>query len=125
MNIRNTTVTSISIAIAIAITTATAGGLIANAASSYAIDKTHAALATQSLQRLPTIVVMSEPEYQRLEAVVVTANPADYEDSNDRSVAVSDWMAPARAATTQLVRNAAFDMPYYSFGKAHTLAVKE
>lgn len=123
MNIHKNTV--ISLAIAVVITAATATGLIANAESSYAADKAQATATTQALQRMPTIVVMSEPEYQRLEAVVVTANPADYDDSSDSAVAVSNWIAPARAATTELVRNAAFDMPYYSFGKARTLVAKE
>ena len=123
MNIRNNT--AISIAIAVVITAATATGLIANAESSYATDKAQATVTTQTLQRMPTILVMSEPEYQRLEAVVVTANPADYDDSSDTAVALSDWIAPARAVTMELVRNAAFDMPYYSFGKAHTLVAKE
>ena len=123
MNIRNNT--AISIAIAVVITAATATGLIANAESSYATDKAQATATTQTLQRMPTVLVMSEPEYQRLEAIVVTANPADFDDSNDTAVTVSDWIAPARAATTKLVRNAAFDMPYYSFGKAHTLVAKE
>lgn len=123
MNIHKNTV--IALAIAVVITAATATGLIANAESSYAADKAQATATTQTLQRLPTIVVMSEPEYQRLEAVVVTANPADYDDSSDTTVAVSNWIAPARAATTELVRNAAFDMPYYSFGKARTLVAKE
>lgn len=123
MNIRNNT--AISIAIAVVITAATATGLIANAESSYATDKAQATVTTQTLQRMPTILVMSEPEYQRLEAVVVTANPADYDGSSDTAVALSDWIAPARAVTMELVRNAAFDMPYYSFGKAHTLVAKE
>ena len=123
MNIHKNTV--IALAIAVVITAATATGLIANAESSYAADKAQATATAQTLQRMPTIVVTSEPEYQRLEAVVVTANPADYDDSSDTAVAVSDWIAPARAATTGLVRNAAFDMPYYSFGKARTLVAKE
>ena len=123
MNIHKNTV--ISLAIAVVITAATATGLIANAESSYAADKAQATATAQTLQRMPTIVVTSEPEYQRLEAVVVTANPADYDDSSDTAVAVSNWIAPARAATTELVRNAAFDMPYYSFGKARTLVAKE
>ncbi len=123
MNIRNTT--AISFAIAAAITATTATGLISDASASYATGKAQATAATATVQRLPTIVVMSEPEYQRLEAVVVTANPADYEGSTDSAVAANDWSAPARSATTQLIRNASFDMPYYSFGTAQTLVAKE
>lgn len=123
MIIRNNT--AISFAIATVITAATATGLIADASASYDSARASAAAATASLQRLPTIVVMSEPEYQRLEAVVITANPNDYADSHDDAVASNEWMAPARAATTQLIRNASFDMPYYSFGTAKMLVAKE
>ncbi|MFZ2236511.1 MAG: hypothetical protein WAV67_09050 [Dokdonella sp.] len=123
MNIRNTN--AISFAIAVVITAVTATGLIANAEASYDTAKAHAALTTQNLQRMPTIVVMSEPEYQRMEVVVVTANPSDYDASTDNSVVAHDWTAPARSATTQLIRNASFDMPYYSFGTAKMLVAKE
>lgn len=123
MNIRNNI--AISFAIAAVITAVTATGLIANAEASYDSAQTHAALANQNLQRMPTIVVMSEPEYQRLEAIVITANPADYADSTNNAVASNEWMAPARSATTQLIRSASFDMPYYSFGTAKMLVAKE
>lgn len=123
MNIRNAT--ALSFAIAAIITTVTATSLIANATASYNTAKAQAAATTTSLQRLPTIVVMSEPQYQLLDAVVVTANPADYADSTDNAVAANDWIGPARSATTQVIRNASFDMPYYSFGTTKTLAVKE
>lgn len=123
MNIRNTT--AISFVIAAIVTAATATSLISNASASYENAKAQAAASTASMQRLPTIVVMSEPEYQLLDAVVVTANPADYADSTDNAIAANDWIGPARSATTQLIRNASFDMPYYSFGTTKTLAVKE
>ena len=123
MNIRNNT--AISFAIAAAVTVATATGLMTDASASYVAAEAQAASETATLQRLPTIVVMSEPEYQRMDAIVVTADPADYADSNDNAIANNDWIAPARTATTQLIRNASFDMPYYSFGTAKTLVVKE
>lgn len=123
MNIRNNT--TISFAIAALITVVTASGLIADASASYDSAKAQAALTTQNLQRLPTIVVISEPEYQRMEAIVVTANPADYANSTDSAIAATDWIAPARTVTTQLIRNASFDMPYYSFGTNKTLVAKE
>lgn len=123
MNIRNNT--ALSFAIAAVITAVTATSLIANAQASYETAKAQAATTTASLQRLPTIVVMSEPEYQRMEAVVVTANPADYDASSNNAVAANEWIEPARTVTTQLIRNASFDMPYYSFGTTKTLVAKE
>ncbi len=123
MYIRNNT--AISFAIAAIVTAATATSLIANATASFNTAKAQAAATTASLQRLPTIVVMSEPEYQLMDAVVITANPADYADSSDSAIAANNWIAPARAATTQLIRNASFDMPYYSFGTTKMLVAKE
>ncbi len=123
MNIRNNT--ALSFAIAAVITAVTATSLIANAQASYETAKAQAATTTASLQRLPTVVVMSEPEYQRMEAVVVTANPADYDASSNSAVAANEWIEPARTVTTQLIRNASFDMPYYSFGTTKTLVAKE
>ncbi|MEO7917194.1 MAG: hypothetical protein ABIR16_06080 [Dokdonella sp.] len=125
MNIRTKTATTLSVAIAIVITAATAIGLMANAEASYNAAKVQAVTATDTLQRMPTIVVMSEPDLQRMEAVVVTANPADYEDNSSNGIAVSDWIAPARAVGDQFVRQAGFDMPYYSYGATKTFVAKE
>lgn len=76
-----------------------------------------------ALQRLPTVVVT--PDMQVMPEVVVIADPADFDDSGSNDPYASGFARPARQFGGQMVRQAAFDMPYYSFAKAHTRTAKE
>ena len=75
------------------------------------------------LQRLPTVVVT--PDMQVMPEVVVVADAADFDDAGDNDFHASDFARPARQFGGQMVRQATFDMPYYSFAKAHTRTAKE
>lgn len=78
---------------------------------------------TVALQRMPTIVVT--PDLQVMPEVVVIADPADYEIDDKGALFAGDFVGPVRELGGQMVRQAAFDMPYYSFAKVQSRTAKE